>query len=256
VQVRRALLAGISWLLLIAAPLPALAKDKDKEKDQEKTGGSQIVDSGSFGVFMNGRRVATETFSIQQNPTGSVATSEFKTEEGMDKAAQSSELQLTTTGDLKKYEWKELSPGRAQAVIVPSDNLLIEHSTANPQDKQEEHPFLLPASTSVLDDYFFVHREILAWKYLATGCKQEKGQVSCPANQQVKFGAINPHQRASLLVSMAFTGKEKVPVHGAVRELNHFVLKSEGGDWSLWLDHQFKLIRILVASDNTEVVRD
>ena len=33
-------------------------------------------------------------------------------------------------------------------------------------------------------------------------------------------------------------------------------LKSEAGDWSMWLDDQFKLVRILVASDNTEVVRD
>ena len=80
--------------------------------------------------------------------------------------------------------------------------------------------------------------------------------VACPQNQQVKFGAINPHQRASLLVSMAFTGKEKIAVHGVERELDHFVLKSEAGDWSMWLDDQFKLVRILVASDNTEVVRD
>ena len=117
-------------------------------------------------------------------------------------------------------------------------------------------PFLLPLSTSVLDDYFFIHREILVWKYLATGCRQDKGQVTCPQNQQVKFGAINPHQRSSLLVSMAFTGKEKTPVNGVERELNHFLLKSDAGDWSLWLDDQFKLVRILVPGDNTEVVRD
>jgi hypothetical protein len=141
-------------------------------------------------------------------------------------------------------------------VVQPNDTLLVERSTASPGEKEEEHPFLLPISTSVLDDYFFVHREILVWKYLATGCHQEKGQISCPQNQQVKFGAINPHQRTSLLVGLAFAGKEKVPVRGVERELNHFLLKSEAGDWSLWLDDQFKLVRIVVASDNTEVVRD
>ena len=57
-------------------------------------------------------------------------------------------------------------------------------------------------------------------------------------------------------VSMQFAGKEKVPVRGVERELDHFVLKSEAGDWSMWLDDQFKLVRIVVASDNTEVVRD
>ncbi len=247
-KVRTALIAGISWLLLLVPALAGPAKDKEPA--------GQSVDAGSFGVFMNGRRVATEKFSIQQSTAGSIANSEFKTEAGVDPAAQSSELQLALNGDLRKYEWKEISPGKAQAVITPNDSLLVERSTNNPQDKEEEHPFLLPTSTSVLDDYFFVHREILVWKYLATGCRQEKGVVQCPQNQQVKFGAINPHQRSSLLVSLAFTGKEKVPVHGAERELNHFLLKSDAGDWSLWLDDQFKLIRILVASDNTEVVRD
>jgi len=35
-------------------------------------------------------------------------------------------------------------------------------------------------------------------------------------------------------------------------------LKDDSGEWVLWLDDQdrFKLVRILVASDNTEVVRD
>jgi hypothetical protein len=236
--------------MLISAAIAEPGKDKDKEPE------AKTVDAGSFGVFMSGRRVATEKFSIQQDSSGSVATSEFKTEGGVVQATQSSELQLAATGDLKRYEWKELSPGKAQAVIVPNDNLLVERSTANPQDKPEEHPFLLPTSTSVLDDYFFIHREILAWKYLATGCRQDKGRVACPQNQQVKFGAINPHQRSSLLVSVAFTGREKVPVHGVERELDHYILKSEAGDWSMWLDDQFKLVRIVVSGDNTEVVRD
>jgi hypothetical protein len=38
--------------------------------------------------------------------------------------------------------------------------------------------------------------------------------------------------------------------------MNKFVLRSEGGDWTMWLDDHFKLQRILIASDNTEVVRD
>ena len=102
------------------------------------------MDTGSFGVFMNGHRIATEKFSIQQNSTGSVATSEFKTEAGVAPAAQSSELQLAPNGDLRKYEWKEISPGKAQAVIVPNDNLLVERSTNNPQDKAGRASF--PAS--------------------------------------------------------------------------------------------------------------
>ena len=106
-KVRTALMVGIAWLLLISMAVAAPAKDKDKEP------AGQTVDSGSFGVFMNGHRVATEKFSIQQNNAGSVATSEFKTEPGVEPAAQSSELQLAPNGDLQKYEWKEISPGKS-----------------------------------------------------------------------------------------------------------------------------------------------
>lgn len=216
----------------------------------------KMVDSGSFGVFMNGRRVATETFSIQQTSSGSVATSEFKTEGGTDNADQSSELQLTPAGDIRKYEWKEISPGKAHAVVTPNESFLIERSSDSANGKPQEQPFLMPASTSVLDDYFFVHREILAWRYLGSSCKQENGQVKCPANQRAQFGTLNPHARSSMQVSMEFVGREKVTVRGTERELNRFNLKGDGGDWAMWLDDQFKLVRILIASDNTEVVRD
>ena len=247
-MVRTVLAVAACWLLLASATAAGTGKEKESV--------GQVVDAGSFGVFQNGHRVATETFSIQQGGNGSVATSEFKTEGGADKAVQSSQLQLTVAGDLRKYEWKEISPGKAQAVVLPNDNLLIERATNNPQDKQEEHPFLLPVSTNILDDYFFIHREILAWKYLATGCRQDKGQVACPVGQRAQFGTLNPHARSSMLVSLEFSGKEKVPIHGVERELNRLNLKGESGDWALWLDDQFKLVRILIASEHTEVVRD
>jgi len=67
---------GFRWscALMLAFSLSdiALAKEKDKGEDGQK------VDSGSFAVSMNGRRVGTETFSITQNANGSVIESEFK----------------------------------------------------------------------------------------------------------------------------------------------------------------------------------
>jgi len=234
----------------ILLPMALWAGDKDK-KDV-----GQMVDSGSLGVFINGHRIATETFSIQQSPSGSLISSQFKTEEGVDKAAQTSDLQLTPGGDIRKYEWKELSPGKAQATVAPSNDYLMEHITGAPSEKPEEQPFLLPASTSILDDYVFIHREVLIWRYLATTCKQEKGVVQCPANQKTQFGAMNPHQRTSLPLTVEFAGRDKVSIRGAEKEMNKFLLKSEGADWAMWLDDQFKLQRILIASENTEIVRD
>ena len=57
-------------------------------------------------------------------------------------------------------------------------------------------------------------------------------------------------------VTIEFAGREKVTIRGAELELNRLDLKGESGNWALWLDDQFKLQRILISGDNTEVVRD
>ena len=246
-------MVGVLCLLLLPAVLAAPGKDKEKEKEQEA---GQNVDSGSFGVFMNGRRVATETFSIQQSARGSLVTSEFKSEQGLDKAVQSSELQLEANGDIRRYEWKETLPEKITATVTPNDQFLTEEVISGPGDKPLEQPFLLPASTSILDDYFLVDREVLLWKYLATGCQQEKGQLKCPLHERAQFGTLNPHSRSSAPVTVEFSGKETVTIHGAERDLNRFDLKGDAGDWAFWMDDQFKLLRIVIAEENTEVVRD
>src|ERR1700731_4676967 len=84
-------------LCVLALSLGTIASGKD----------DQTVDSGSFGVFINAQRVATETFSIHQSGAGSSIVSRFKSESGAEKAEQTSEWQMTSTGDLRKYEWKE-----------------------------------------------------------------------------------------------------------------------------------------------------
>jgi hypothetical protein len=174
----------------------------------------------------------------------------------VDNAAQTSDLELTPSGDIRKYQWKEVSPGKSTATVTPSNEFLMEHISSGTNEKPEELPFLLPASTSILDDYAFIHRQVLIWRYLATACKQDKDGVKCPANQKTQFGAMNPHQRTSLPLTVEFSGRDKTSIRGTERELNKFILRSEGGDWTMWLDEHFKLQRILIASDNTEVVRD
>jgi len=244
---------ALAGLCLLAVSTAAAASDKDKN---DKAPAAQMVDSGSFGVFMNGHRVATETFSIHQSSGGSSIVSQFKSEAGADKAEQTSDWQMSASGELRKYEWKEVSPGQSQAVVLPNQEFLIERFRSGPQDKEIEQPFLLPASSSLLDDYFFVQREVLAWKYLATSCKQDKGALQCPLKQHVQFGALNPHARASTSVTLEFAGREKVAIRGSEQELNRLDLKSESSNWTLWLDDQYKLQRILILGDNTEVVRD
>jgi hypothetical protein len=225
----------------------AFAKEKDTP--------SKIVDSGSFGVFNGAHRVATETFSIKQGAEGSVVVSEFKSEQGEQKAAQSSELDLTPSVELRRYQWKESSPEKIEATVEPNDTFLIERVLIGSNEKTHDQNFLLPASTSILDDYFFIQREVLAWKFLAAACKQQKTGLGCPPNQKAQFGTLNPHARSSMLVNIEFTGKDKVTIRGSEHELSRFVLRSETGDWAFWLDDAFKVVRLL-GDNGIEVVRD
>ncbi|MBZ5567950.1 MAG: hypothetical protein LAN64_08880 [Acidobacteriia bacterium] len=237
-------------LLLIAISAVGFAADK---KAAAPVG--NVVDSGSFGIFVHGKRVATEKFQIEQMADMSVAKSEFKVEEGATKAVQTAELVIAPNGDLRRYTWNELSPTKAQTTIEPQDRFLVQHISTGPTVKPIDQPYILPPSTVILDDYFFSQREVLAWRYLAANCRPEPGSPACKL-QPAQFGALIPRQRTSLLVNIAYVGLETVNVHGQKRELSRFNLQSEGMDWGLWLDKNYKLIRIYIAADATEVVRD
>jgi len=224
---------------------------KDKEEAEKN------VDAGTFGLYSSAHRVATETFTVKQGVGGAVIASEFKSAMGEQKAEQSSRLELTPSMELRQYSWKEVLPEKGEVTVTPNDTFLIEHFSTGQGDKQHEQNFLLPASTTILDDYFFVQREILAWKYLHMACRDEKGVFGCPLKQKIQFGTLNPHTRSSMPVSIEFMGMDKLTIHGKEQELSHFILHSEIGEWGFWLDpgDQFKLVRLLTDT-GMEVVRD
>ncbi len=242
-------------LLMVGCCAVVCPTSSAKDKDKPKPSGSHVVDSGTFGVFNSGARVATETFTVEQSATGSVIASQFKSAQGEQVAEQSSELQLAPSAELRKYEWKETSPEKITATVVPDEAFLIEHFTNGSDNKVHDQNFLLSASTAILDDYFFVQREVLAWRYLASACKVNNSAPSCPMHQKVQFGSLNPHARNSMSVGIEYAGRDKVNLHGKERELSRFLMTSEAGDWSLWFDDQLKLVRLL-SDGGMEVVRD
>ncbi len=251
---RLAFMMALVWCMAapggLASPTPM---PKEKEKEHE----GKNIDSGSFGVFQNGHRVGTETFSIYQTSNGSVINSEFKTENAPAAAVQTSVMQLTASGDIRRYEWKELSPEQAESVVLPNDDFLTQKWRSGPLEKEHEQPYLLPLSTIIMDDYFFIHRELLAWRYLGAACKQDKGQLQCPVKQRAQFGTMNPHEHSSAALSAEFLGREKVTLKsGQQQDLLKLELKSDAGTWQLWLDDQFKVMKISVVGENTEVERD
>ncbi len=237
-------LATAAAVLVLLAALSAPAGEKDQGK---------VVDSGSFGIFVQGRRVATETFEITEKPEGSHTRASFKTADGS--SSQTADLQLFPNGDLRRYEWREENP-KALVVVELKNDFLVEQVTLGDSQKATEVPFLLSASTTVVDDNFFVHRQILAWKYLASGCAPGTATPQGCVYQKTQFGVIVPQQQRPLVISLEFAGREKLALAGGERELRRFKLESEGSEWTLWLDPQHKLVRVLVAAQNIEVVRD
>jgi hypothetical protein len=251
---RGALNCGLNCSLLVLISLTCcLAAFADK-KDKVKPEATATVDSGSFGIFIKGQRVLTETFHIQQQSGNSVIKSQLK-ETGGSEPAQKSDLEITETGELLRYEWSQSSGG--SLTVFPENDFLKEKISSSATTKAAEQAFLLPSKSPILDNNFFVHREVLAWRYLASACKTEGGNLKCPQDA-AEFGTLVPQDRISVPVRMELVGKEKVNIRGAERDLLHLKLTGESSEWNLWLDDQdhYKLIRVAIPADNTEVVRD
>lgn len=245
------LMAQMRWLTVVLAGTTLLyAGDK---KDKAKPAGPQKIDSGSFGIFVKGRRVVTESFSVQQENGISEVKSQLQ--EGGDSGhGQHSDLQMTSSGDLVRYEW---SDGNGSLSVMPNNEFLLEKITPSPGAKAAEQPFLMPSTSAILDNNIFIQRQVLAWRYLATNCQTQNGAFKCQQGP-VEFGVLVPQDRTSERVRMELAGREKVTIRGTERELLRLNLNGESFSWTLWVDENdhFKLMRVLVTDDNTEVVRD
>jgi len=250
---RAAVLILASSLATFSGARAADKPDKDK-KDKSKPSSAQTIDSGSFGILIKGQRVATETFNIQQENGNVVVKTQLKQASGGDSASQKSDLEMTSNGELLRYEWSQSSGG--SLTVFPDNEFLKERITPSAGAKPAEQAFLLPSGSPILDNNFFVHREVLAWKYLQVApCKDENGHRRC---EPADFGTLVPQDRTSMSVRMELVGKEKITIRGAERELLRLNLHGDQFDWALWVDENdhFKLMRVAIPADNTVVDRD
>ncbi|MGA7400166.1 MAG: hypothetical protein WCC99_06060 [Candidatus Sulfotelmatobacter sp.] len=247
--------AYLRWgtIAVLACAVGSYAYARDKK--DPKPSGNQTVDSGSFGVFIKGQRVVTESFTVQQENGNSVVKARLQETGGSGGAVQKSELQMTSSGELVRYEWSDGSGG--SLVVTPKDEFLLEKIVAPGSSKPAEQPFLMPNTSAILDNNFFIHREVLAWRYLATNCQTAEGTQKCQQGP-LEFGVLVPQDRTSIRVRLELVGREKVMIRGTQRELLRINLQGESFSWKLWVDDkdQFKLMRVEIPDDNTVVLRD
>lgn len=242
------------FVLALILSTAALAAAKDKPKDK-KTASTQTIDSGSFGIFLNGKRIGTEKFNIEQQTDMAVITAEIKVDDGTSKSEQSSEMRVGTDGKLKLYKWQSTLPEHEEAIVEPKEDILVEHLIGADQKKQDV-PYILPLSTVVLDDNFFSQRELLVWRYLATGCMPKDNQLACGPSH---FGVLVPHQHSAASTVVELIGRDKVSVKGVEKELNKVKVDANGVQWLIWVDDpesRYKVIKMAIPSSNVEVWRD
>jgi hypothetical protein len=239
---------------LVAAVSAGMLSARTSEAQSGKTAASQMVDSGSFGVMVRGQRVMTESFTVLEDKGISRVNSQLQEAGNSPGIHQKSELEMNPGGELIRYDW---SDGSGSLLVTPKDEFLLEKISASPSAKPAEQPFLMPNTSAILDNNFFIQREILAWRYLATNCKSDNGNLKCQQGP-VEFGVLVPQDRTSMRVRMELVGREKLMIRGAERELLRLNLTGEAFSWALWLDDKdhFKVVRVLIPDDNTEVLRD
>jgi hypothetical protein len=233
---------------------------------EQQPANGKVWDAGSFGIFVNGKRVGTEKFEIQQKSGSSLTVSEFSLQSGKFKADQKAEMELAPNGDLKSYDWQETVPQKEESKVDVKDQLLVEHVTP-PDQKEVDIPHFLSPSTVILDDNFFSQREVLLWHYLAT-CSRKPGELACKPKT---FAVLIPQQHASLDAAMRLLGQEKLELNGVEQQLTKIELdmrspqqifwlneKSKNPDtrWILWMDEHYRIVKFAVPGSNVEVLRD
>ncbi len=244
-------------LVLTASLLTLSVAASASDKDKDKAPATPYVDSGAFGVFVGGQRVMTETFHIAQENGNSSISSQINEGTAGGTLLQKSDMDMTGSGELLRYSWSQEKEPRSSLTVVPSNEFLLEKITPPGATKAAEQPFLMTNRSPILDNNFFVHRELLAWRFLASACQPGGGGLQCKRDP-AEFGILVPQDRTSLHVRMSLVGKEKTSIHGIDRELLRLKLAGEAFEWALWVDEQdhFKLIKISIPEANTEVVRD
>ena len=254
-----------TFALVLGLGLLASSTLSAKQKEQKAADG-KVWDSGSFGIFVNGKRVGTEKFKIQQHGDSSVAISELKMQQGSYKASQKAEMDLARNGNLQSYTWESSQPKKEECKVDTKDQLLVEHITPADQ-KALDIQHLLPASTAILDDNFFSQREVLLWHYLAA-CSRTANQLAC---KPATFPVLIPQQHISVDATLQLLGHEEVSSSSVERQLNKVQLelhspqqvvwmndKSKDSElrWVLWVDENYKIVKITVSNSNVEIVRD
>lgn len=201
------------------------------------------TESGVFLILSEGRRIGAEKFTVTRGLAGFEAEGELQLEPpGGPKVSERCSLRLDANLRPSSYERRQEAPkkGTLTAKFETSGTTLTSQTEAGTQDQI----FYLPDhDLVVLDTNFFHHYAFLIRLYNRSG----------PGPQP--FTVFIPQEALPGTISLAFQGKESVPVGNTTEELDHFQVTTEEVKIEIWATPEGEIQRLLIPQANLEIVR-
>ena len=200
------------------------------------------VDEGSFTVTRGGARVGREEFRIVRQPAGGGSTYMARATGAYGDRRITPALQTDAEGGPERYQL-EVRRGGAVEQRVSAQAAGTHFRAQSVSDVGEAaREYLLEPGTLVVDDELYHQYYFLARRVPAGG-----GRVP----------VLAPRRGAQSVVTVTPAGAERVTIGGKAIEARRFVLADRaGGRRELWADDQGRVLRVVLAAEGIEVLRD
>jgi hypothetical protein len=192
------------------------------------------LDSGVLRIMVNGQVAGRESFEIEQNGSGYRARAEIKVRmPGGKEAVESAVLNVTHLFDVLSYTRLQKSPKKASVQLEFSGGQAA-GKVITPEGAQDREYYLDP-KVCILDTNFFHQYQLLPYRY-----DLKKGGVQA-------LNIFIPQESFPGLLNLQYAGKED--------GLHKWLAKAEL-EIAMWVDEQWRLMRLAVPAAKVEVLRE
>lgn len=188
----------------------------------------EVVDGGTFTLYLRGARIGEERFFIRKEEAGGGAPMYragaellLKLDDGTTMRIGVALEALGSTGRPRRYE-AEINGSEAKSIVGTLVRNRIRLDIRSPSG-DEMTEFLLRGKAAILDKHI-AHHHFFAWKLLG-------------GNPSTEATVLIPREKAKLAATIEDVGLELVELAGAEIELRHITVTAEGRPpRHVWLD--------------------
>jgi hypothetical protein len=198
-------------------------------------------DHGRFRIFLNGRAVGTEDFTISRNGNGWSARSSIQLHmPGKTQENDTAQLTLAADGSPIRYRWQRQS-AHSRSIEVNFRGNSAEMTLRQPASAPAIEAFSFPAGHVVLlDNNVYSQYAILARLY------------DWKAGEKQQFSVLIPQDQAPGTVTVQSMGKRSIA--GATFDL--LTVKSPDLEVDLYVDAARRLMLLRVPGSGAEIARE